>query len=114
MWSEAQLRKLRQRGGHCRVRAETFEELHARAAEQQLELKQLEARHKEEAKTIASLSGQLQDRLAAEKLPPNEALLAALLQQALVHGVDGEMPPPPPSLLRLSLLPQRRASSPPR
>ena len=89
MWSEAELRRLGSR--HDRVRDETYDELRQRAAQQQVELEQLEARHKQEAKTIAALSDQLQHRLAAEKLPPKEAALGALLQQALIHGVDGEL-----------------------
>ena len=53
------------------MREQTYEEL-------KLKNEQLEARLKAEAKTIASLSEQLQERLEAEKLPPKEAPLAVL------------------------------------
>ena len=66
-------------------------ELRERAEQQRLEQERLEARQKAEAKSIRSLSDELHDLLAGEKLQGQEAALAALLQQALVHGVDGAL-----------------------
>ena len=60
-------------------------ELRERAEQQRLEQERLEARQKAEAKSIRSLSDELHDLLAGEKLQGQEAALGALLQQALTY-----------------------------
>ena len=82
-WNDAQLKSFN-RASHIRVREQSYEEL-------KLENERLEARYKAEAATARCLANQLHDCIADQKLPPKESSLCELLQQALVHGIDGAL-----------------------
>ena len=85
---------------HARVRDKTYTELEAEHGQLKAEgealnaeIERLQRVYKAEAAASRKLREALNSCLAAEQqeLSPREQQLAALLQQALVHGVDGEL-----------------------